>query len=91
MWADSKIRDQIVDPADDEIVDQVHNEVIVVKEISGHQDGVRRPQWRLLPDAGDTESESRPVADCLPDSRGDVADHDPDMGDPPGGDGRKTL
>jgi hypothetical protein len=77
-----EFRDKTLDPADDEIVAQVQNEVVVAEEILGHEDGVRQSEWRFPPDVGGAESECGSVPDRLPDSGGGVADHDPNVGDP---------
>ena len=45
------------DAADDEVVAEVHDEVIVAKEIPGHQDRVGEAERRRLPDVRGAEAE----------------------------------
>jgi hypothetical protein len=77
-----ELLDQRGYPAHDEVVAQVHHEVVVAQELPGDEDGMRQPQGGGLPDIGHLQAERAAVTDRRLDRRGGVADHDPDVGDP---------
>lgn len=78
--------DQIGDPADDEVVAQIHHEVVLAEELAGDQHRVGQAQRRVLRDVGDGEAEPRAVADGRPDLFCRVPDDDADVRDPGGRD-----
>ena len=71
-----KLLDQPADAADDEVVAEVHDEVVVGEEVGRDEHGVREAERRILPDVGDGEPERRAVADRGPDLGLRVADDD---------------
>ena len=86
-----ELLDQVGDPADDEVVAEVHHEVVVAEELPGDQDRVREAERGQLPDVGDLDAELRPVAHGRLDRGGGVADNDPHVGDPCRGDRLKAV
>jgi hypothetical protein len=83
--------DEVGDPADDEVVAQVHHEGLVAQELLGDQHGVGQPPRRVLAQVGDRQPEARPVAHRLLDRRVGLADDDADLGDPGVGDGLEAV
>ena len=73
--------DQIGDATDDEVVTQVHHEVVVAEEVAGDEHAVRQPQRGVLRNVGGSDPEVGPVADRCLDLGVGVADDDPDVGD----------
>lgn len=73
---------QTGDPADDEVVAEVHDEVVVPQEVTGDQHRVGEAERLVLRDVGDLDAEPGTVADGLADLRGGVAHDDADLGDP---------
>ncbi len=80
IWASrpggGELLDEGGDPADDEVVAQVHHEVVVAEELPGDEDRVREAERRVLPDVGDLDAELRAVADGRLDRGRGVADDD---------------
>ena len=72
--------DQAGDAADDEIVTQVHNEIVVAQEVTRDQDRVGQPERGFLPDIGDIEPERMAIADGPLNGRRGLTDNDPDVG-----------
>ncbi len=79
------------DPADDEVVAEEEQEVVVLQEVPCDEDAVRQAERGLLPDVGDPEAELRAVADGVPNLRGGVTDDDADLGYPRVGDGLQAV
>jgi hypothetical protein len=77
-----ELLDQAGDPADDEVVTEVHHEVVVAEELPGDQDRVREAEGCQLPDVGDLDAELRAVAHGRLDRGRGVADDDPHVGHP---------
>jgi hypothetical protein len=81
----------VVDAADDEVVSEIHDEVVVAEVVAGDQHGVGEPQRGLLADVGDLQAEREAVADGRLDLGMRVAHDDPDLPDPGGGDGLEPV
>ncbi len=78
IWASGRSRaelvDEVADAADDEVVAEVHDEVVVTEEVPCDQHRVGQAQRLLLRDVGDLQAELRSVADRLLDLGGGVTD-----------------
>ncbi|GAB3993614.1 hypothetical protein GCM10029992_05750 [Glycomyces albus] len=59
---DPELIDQSCDPTDDEVVAEVHDEVVVGEEIAGDEHRVREPERLVLPDVGDFDAQIGTVA-----------------------------
>ena len=75
----------------EQVVAQVHHEVVVAQEVPGDQHGVGQAERRLLRDVGDRQPPGRAVPDRGPDLGRGVADHDADLFDPGVGDGLEAV
>ena len=75
----------------EEVVPQVHHEVVVAQELPGYQDGVGQAQGRLLLEVGDLQAPFRPVPDRPLDLRRGVPDDDAHLLDPGAGDRLQTV
>ena len=83
--------DQVGDAADDEVVAEVHHEVVVAEEVAGDEHAVRQPEWGVLRDVRDPDAELGAVADSGLDLRRGVADDDADVGDAGVADGLEAV
>jgi hypothetical protein len=66
----------------EEVVAEVHDEVVVAQVVAGDQHGVGEPKGGLLVDVGDLEPEGRAVTDGLLYLLAGLADDDADLADP---------
>jgi hypothetical protein len=82
---------QAGDPAHDEVVPQVHDEVVVAEEVAGDDDRVRQPAGRVLPQVGGGEPEGAPVTHRVLDRGRGVPHHDPHVGDAGFADGLEPV
>jgi len=62
------------DAADEEVVAQVHDELVVAEELARDEHAVGEHEGGVLPDVGDLEAEPGPVAD-VPDRLEPVEEH----------------
>ena len=82
-WSDSEGGHQVLDPALEQVVAQVHHERRVAEERLGGEDRVRESQRRVLRDVRDAHAEPRTVAGRVADLVARLGrDDDPDIGDP---------
>ena len=85
IWAVRPTRAELVhqrgDAANDEVVTEIHDEVVVTQVVTGHEHCVRQAERRLLADVGDIKAEVRAVAYRLTDRGCGFPDHDPDVAD----------
>ena len=58
--------DEIAQVLLEEVVAQVHDEVLVAQELAGDQHGVGQPEGSLLLEVGDLQAPGRPVPDGRP-------------------------
>ena len=79
--AGAELLHQRGDPAHDEVVPQVHDEVVVGEEVPRDDDRVRQPAGRVLPQVAGGEPEGAPVAHRLLDGGRGIPHHDPHVGD----------
>src|SRR5258706_7794635 len=89
--ADPDLLDQRADPADDEVIPQIHDEIVITEILACDQDRMSQPARRILPEIRGTEPEGAAVADRFLDRRRSVPHHDPDVGDAGIADGLKTV
>ena len=73
--------DEIGDAADDEVVAEVHDEIVVAEEVARDQDAVRQAERRRLRDVGRLDPERRAVTDRGLDLGVGIAHDDADVGD----------
>ena len=78
-------------PADDEVVAEVHHEVILAEELARDEHRVRQAERRFLLDVGGMEAERGSVADCRLDRGSSISDDDAHVGNPRLGDRLKTV
>lgn len=83
--------DEAGDSADDEVVAEVHHEVVVAQVVTGDEHGVGQSQGPFLGNVGDLQTELGTVADGVLDLRGGVTDDHTDLGDPGRGDGFQPV
>ena len=83
--------DQLGDAADDEVVAQVHDEVVVAQEVAGDLDGVRQPERGVLRYVGGLDAELGAVADGRHHLGRRVPDDEADIGDAGVGDGLQPV
>jgi hypothetical protein len=78
---DPELLGQSAYATNDEIVAEVHDEVVVTQELNGDEQCVREPQRRLLPEVGDLKPERRAVSHRI-DGRGrGISNHRANLGD----------
>jgi hypothetical protein len=76
VGAGAELVDELGDAADDEVVAEVHDEVLVAEEVLRDEHAVREAQRGVLLDVGDADAELGAVADGRLDLGGGVADDD---------------
>ena len=74
-----------------EVVAEVHDEVVVAQELAGDKHGMGQPERRLLLQVGDLQVPRGAISDGRFDLGGGVADHYPDLLDPGRGDGLEAV
>ena len=79
--AGTELVDELGDAADDEVVAEVHDEVVVAEEVLRDEHAVGQAQRGLLLDVGHADAELGAVADGRLDLGRGVADDDADVGD----------
>ena len=87
----AELFDQRGDTADDEVVAEIHDEVVVTEEVSGDQHRVRQAERRFLRDVADAQPEGRAVTHRLPDGRRGVTYHHADVCDACVADGLEAV
>jgi len=85
----TELLDEAGDAAHDEVVAEVHDEVVVAEELARDEHRVRQAERLVLGDVRDVDPELRAVTDGFPDLFGGVTDDDPDIRDPGVGDGSR--
>ena len=78
--------DEIAQVLLEKVVPEVHDEVLFAQEVPGYKHGMGQPERRLLPEVGDLQAPSRPVAHRPLDLRRRVADDNADLLDAGSGD-----
>ena len=79
------------DAADDEVVAEVHDEVVLAKVVPGHEDGVCQAERRRLPDVGGAETKRRAVTYRRLDRLRGIPHHQPDIGNAGIADGLEAV
>ena len=79
--------DEVLQALFEQIVTQIHHEVVLAQEVPGDQDGVGQSERRFLREVGDLQPPPRAVADRSHDLVGGVAHDDADLLDAGVGDG----
>ncbi len=87
----TELPDQVGDSADDEVIAEVHDKVVVAEELTGDEYRMGEAERSGLPDVRDVEPERGAVADRRLDRRGGVSDDDADLGDVGVTDGLKAV
>ena len=73
--------DELGDPLPQQVVAQVHDEVVVAEEVAGDQHAVGEAERRVLGDVGDLGTPAGAVADRRADLGAGVTGDDADLGD----------
>lgn len=82
---------EVGDAVEDDVVAQIHHEVVVPEEVAGYLHGMGQTERLPLPQIGDLQAEPRAVADGGLDLGTGVAHHDAGLRHPRGGDRFQTV
>ena len=77
----NELLDELADAADEKVVAQVHDEVVITEELLGDEDTVRETERCLLREVGHLDAQIRAVANGVLDLTRRVANDDADVGD----------